>query len=187
MVMTLLLLAALPGSVAEGRVLKTQAEALAGVFPPPLAVTRQTVFLTDTQRDAATALAGRGVDPSRKMVVVYTATDTSNGAVAVRGYAYFDTHKVRTLQETVLVLVRPDGRLGLVEVLSFLEPPDYLPPKPWLDHLRDRPLDDNLTAGRGIRNMTGATLTTRAITRAIRRVLAVHRVVFSEEGAEAEQ
>ena len=153
--------------------LKTQQEALEQAFPAPLKIGRKTVFLTDAQLTAIREQAGKGVEVSSKLIVYYEAL----GEQGVTGYAYFDSHRVRTMNETVMVLVQPDGTLERVEVLSFFEPPDYLPPQAWLDHLVGRKLNPRLAAGRDVLNITGATMTARAITAAIRRVLAIHRVL----------
>ena len=47
--------------------------------------------------------------------------------------------------------------------------------------LEGRKLDDDLALKRGIRSVTGATLTARATTEAVRRILALHRVVEEED------
>ena len=92
------------------------------------------------------------------------------------GYAYFDTHLVRTLAETILVLLSPEGRIVRIDILSFEEPEDYLPPKRWLQQFPGRSDPDTLAAGGRIRSLTGATLSARAVTQAVRRVLALHRL-----------
>jgi hypothetical protein len=64
-----------------------------------------------------------------------------------------------------------------LEVLAFAEPEEYLPRARWYGQFLGRALDDELNLGRGIRGVSGATLTARATTRAVRRVLAVHAVL----------
>ena len=155
---------------AHGRALLTQEEALALAFPG-CEVQRQTLYLTAEQVQRAAKLAG---EPLRSALVHSYA---ARCAGRPGGTAYFDTHPVRTLPETVMVVVDPQGRSSRVEVLSFQEPPDYLPRKPWYEQFRGRPLDDELRLRRAVRPVSGATLTARATTAAVRRVLAVDRVV----------
>jgi H+/Na+-translocating ferredoxin:NAD+ oxidoreductase subunit G len=81
------------------------------------------------------------------------------------------------MPETILVTVRPDGALDGVEVVAFGEPEDYLPRPRWLRLFGGKRLDSNLAVGRGLAHVTGATLTTRAIADAVRRVLAIHSVI----------
>ena len=76
-----------------------------------------------------------------------------------------------------MVVVSPEARVERVDVLKFLEPPEYRAPDGWIDQLEGRPLDDELSLRGAVRNLTGATLTARALTRAARRVLALHGVI----------
>lgn len=150
----------------------TQQQALAAAFPPGTKVTRQTVFLTSAQ--SQTAQHESGVDFKDRMVVRYAG---SNAFGALIGHAYFDTHRVRTLAETVMVVVRAGGTIDKIEILSFDEPPEYLPKPRWIDQLLGRKLDDDLSLRRAIRPLSGASLTGRAIVNASRKVLALHRAI----------
>jgi hypothetical protein len=108
---------------------------------------------------------------------VYTVFEARRAEV-VTGRAVLDTHLVRTMPETVLTAVEPDGRLRAALVLQFSEPPDYLPRDGWLRTLDGRTLDDELWPGRGVRRVTGSTLTVQALTDAVRRALAIDRLVL---------
>jgi hypothetical protein len=83
------------------------------------------------------------------------------------------------MPETILVTIRPDGAVGAVEVVAFGEPEDYLPRPRWLGLFAGKRLDPELVVGRGLAHVTGATLTTRAIADAVRRVVAIHNVISS--------
>lgn len=146
-------------------------QALARAFPPPATIERKTHFLTDAEREKASRAARARVESN--LVVAYVGMS----AKGVLGTAYFDTHTVRTMPETLLVVVRPDGTLGGIEVVAFGEPEDFLPRRGWLRLFPGRRLDSDLAVGRGLAHVTGATLTTRAIADAARRVLAIHAVV----------
>ena len=155
---------------APARVLVTVDEALALAFPGA-AIERRTVFLTAAQRARAEQLAGAPTASS----IVHPYEATRDGRRV--GTAYFDTHLVRTLQETVMVVVDAEGEVARVEVLAFDEPPDYLPREQWYRQFDGRPLDAELDLRRAIRPVTGATLTASATTAAVRRVLALHRAL----------
>ncbi len=152
------------------RTLITVDEALDLAFPG-CRVQRETVYLTKAQLTAITDLSGEPVASALTSRYVIQ----RDGALA--GTVYLDTHLVRTLEETVMVVVRPDGSVGRVEVLAFREPPDYLPRDGWYRQFDGRALDDDLRLNRGVRAVTGATLTARATTSAVRRVLALHRTL----------
>jgi hypothetical protein len=149
----------------------TQQQALAQAFPAGAAVARQTVFLSKEQ--LAAARKASGLEFNDQLIIRYAASVGGKPA----GFAYFDTHRVRTLAETVMVVVTPDGRVDRIEILSFDEPPDYLPKPRWLEQLFRRKLDDELALSRAIRPMSGASLTARAIVNASRKILAVHQVI----------
>jgi electron transport complex protein RnfG len=149
----------------HARVFMTQQQALANAFPAASS-TRQVTFLTPEQLKAAQKESG--VEFTDRMIVRYAGPN---------GYAYFDTHRVRTLPETVMVLVTRDGKIDRIEILSFDEPPDYLPKQRWIDQFDGRKLDDDLSLNRKIRPLSGASLSARAITNASRKVLALHKVI----------
>jgi len=158
--------AALLGAApARARVLLSQKDALAAAFPGA-APERRTAFLTDAQAKAVEEAARAKLES--KVWTYYVAGSTT---------AYFESHLVRTMNETIMVVVGADGKVAFVEVLSFAEPDDYIASKRWLAQLPGRKLDDDLALRRGLRNITGASLTAEAVSRSVRRVLAVHRVL----------
>ena len=142
----------------------TQSQALASAFPR--GATRQVHFLTPGQLEAARKASG--LEFTDRMIVRYAGAN---------GFAYFDTHRVRTLPETVMIVVTPDGKIDRVEILSFDEPPEYLPKPRWIDQFDGRKLDEDLSLKRKIRPLSGASLSGRAITNASRKVLALHKVI----------
>ena len=162
---------------ARARALMTQKEALGHAFPSGEKVERLTVYLTDGQLKAAQEQAHAKIDS--RVWSYYVGRST----VGVDGYAYFDSHVVRTMPETLMVVLEPSGQVRFVEVLSFLEPDDYLPNGRWLGQFRGKSAQDDLIARRGIRNIGGASLTAAAAADAVRRVLAVHAAVRAAEAA----
>lgn len=154
-------------STAGARVLMTQQEALASAFPKGVAVSRQKFFLTPQQLDAARKESG--VDFDDQLIVRYAGSDGRT--------AYFDTHRVRTEPETVMVVVRPDGTIERIDILSFDEPTDYFPKRRWLDQFLGRRIDRDLALNGAIRPISGASLTGRAIVNATRKILALHHVL----------
>jgi electron transport complex protein RnfG len=156
---------------AQARVFMAQPQALASAFPAGTKVARQAFFLTPEQRAAARKESG--VDFDDRMIVRYT----GSAGDRVIGYAYFDTHRVRTLPETIMIVIDADGKVDRIEILSFDEPTDYLPKRRWIDQFRGHKLDDDLSLNHAIRPISGASLSGRAITNASRKVLALHRAV----------
>ena len=159
----------IPFVSASARVYMTVPEALESAFPKPATVERRTLYLDDEQARRAGERAGAPVEA--RIVPYYVGRSGDR----VLGFAYFDTHLVRTLPETILVLVDPDAKIRRIDVLSFDEPEDYRPTPRWLEQFPGRGLDE-IGTRQGIHALTGATLSSRAITQAARRVLALHRL-----------
>lgn len=151
-------------------------EALASAFPGATHE-RETVFLTAAQL----AEVGRAVEapPTSAMVTRFRIL----GEAETIGWAYLDTHRVRTLPETVMVIIAASGSITRVEVVAFREPLDYLPPRSWYAQFDGQVLGDELALKRSIRPITGATLSARAATEAVRRVLAIHAAISGREEA----
>jgi electron transport complex protein RnfG len=166
MILSVLLLA--PVGVAQAQA--TREEVLARVFPRA-EVRAERVFLTEEQRVRAQEVSG--VEIPSLLIARYVATEN---AVLV-GRAYVDTHVVRTKNESLLIGLDPEGRILRVEVTAFLEPPEYSAPAAWMDQYRGETLRQDLNLNRAIRPIAGATLTARATTEAVRRVLAIDRVL----------
>jgi hypothetical protein len=152
-------------SLAKG--LLTQEEALRLAFPKGAVVTRKTAFLSEVERAEVARRSGGAPPPG--LVAYYTATVDGNSG----GTAYFDTHVVRTLPETILVVVDPKGAIARIEVLSFSEPEEYLPRATWYGQFPGRTLGEELSERKGLRPVTGATITVRVTVEAARRVLAL--------------
>jgi len=145
----------------------TQEEALRLAFPKGAVVTRKTVFLSEIDRAEVARLSGGAPPPG--LIAYYVATVDGKDA----GTAYFDTHVVRTLPEAILVAVDPNGAIARIEVLSFSEPEEYLPRGTWYGQFPGKTLSDELSEKKGVRPVTGATITVRATVEAARRVLAL--------------
>ena len=155
---------------ALAKVYLTQEDAIRLAFPPPQAAERRTLYLDEAQARRAADLSGVAVET--RMVPYYVGLSTGQ----VTGYAYFDTHLVRTLQETVLVRLSSEGRIVAIDIVSFDEPEDYKVTPRWLAQFHDQVPEDPKRLPTGIRSLAGATLSARAITDAARRVLALHRL-----------
>lgn len=151
--------------------LPTQQEALSLAFPGAQ-FTRKEHFLTDAQVKAVRDLAS--VELPGAWWVAYEAR--LNGRLV--GVAFFDTHRVRTLNETAMVAVNADATVKRVEVVAFREPQDYLAKEAWVRQFDGKRLDADLSLKKAIRPLSGATLTAHALTDASRRGLALFRVLY---------
>ncbi|MBT5874324.1 MAG: FMN-binding protein [Candidatus Latescibacteria bacterium] len=158
-----------PTSV-SAKVFITVDEALRLAFPD-CAVERTTIYLTQQQITDAAGLSNSEITSA----IVHPYVAKKDGSVI--GTAYFDAHIVRTLPETIMVVVNSKDRVKRIELLSFNEPTDYIPKDVWYQQFVDQHLHEALVLKRDIRQMAGATLTARVTTDAVRRVLAVHQIL----------
>ncbi len=151
----------------------TPQEALAAAFPK-CKIERVVHYPDKKQKAAAEKLAGKKI--AIKAVRAYRAS--LKGKVV--GTAYFDTHKIRTKGQTLLIIIDPLAKISRVEVFRFHEPPEYEPKGNWLGLYKGLPLDKKLQIKQSIPNLTGATLTARATTEAVRRVMALHAIFYPQ-------
>ena len=115
-----------------------------------------------------------GIDKIPGFFTFYTAR--KNGEV--QGYAHFDTHKVRTKEETICIVMDSGGKVKVAELVSFYEPEDYAPPERWLKLFTGKSADELS----GINAMTGATLTAREVTSAVKRAILVFQSTLKKQG-----
>ena len=150
-------------------------EALELAFPNADRTETKDFFLTPEQRSRIESLARAPLDSS--FLTVYVGYQGRE----ILGYAVIDTHLVRTLPETFLVVISPDGAIAATHVLAFYEPSEYLPTASWLRQFAGATLSDDLHVGRKIAGITGSTLTSRAVTSGIRRALAIYEALLRKQ------
>ena len=166
----LLLALGVPGAGAA--VYLTQPQALEQAFPGAR-VERRALYLTAGQAKSVEQRAR--VKLASRLATAYVAWRGDT----LEGTAFFDARVVRTMPTVLMVVVAPDTTVARVDLLAFHEPPDYQPTPRWLGLFPRRHLGDQLWPGRAIRNLSGATLTTRAVTEATRLALALYELTVA--------
>jgi Na+-translocating ferredoxin:NAD+ oxidoreductase RnfG subunit len=173
--LTLLLAgAALP---VRGAVYHSAEEALQLAFPGADRIERRSLVLNDQQAAAVERAAESALDTRIWTLHVGYA----NGAVL--GYAVGDVHTVRTLPVALMVVMGPEGKVRSLRMLAFHEPGEYQPGGRWLRQFDGRGLEPELRLERGVHTIAGATLSSRAVLRSVRRALALHQVLVRGESA----
>ncbi len=156
----------------SAKVFLTKGKALELVFPEAEEIEKRHVFLTERQAENIRKMAKAEVDS--RLYTFYVAKSAGKET----GYAVIDTHTLRTLTETVMFVINPDGTLRHAEILAFFEPTDYMPSRKWINLFLEKTNLNRMKVGKGVPNITGATISARSFSRATRRVLAVYRVIF---------
>lgn len=159
---------------ARAKVFHSKQEALALAFPNAENVETRTFFLTEEQVQRVATLAATPVDS--KLITLYVGHKNGHPL----GYAFIETNVVRTLPETFLIVLSPAGVVQQLLVLAFYEPQEYLPSERWLRQFEQKTLSPDLQLRRDIHGIAGSTLTARAVTSGVRRVLALFQVLIQE-------
>lgn len=167
-------LAAVAGA-AQAKVHYGKAEALAAAFPGADRVETRSFFLTDEEKSRIEDLAKAPVES--KLITVHVGEKDG----APMGYAFIDSQVVRTLPETMLILVSPEGSVAKLLLLAFYEPPEYEASERWLEQFPGKTLGPGLRVEREIHGIAGSTLTAHAVTTAVRRSLALFQVLVQKK------
>lgn len=156
----------------SAKVFASQEQALSEAFPEATRFDRQTIILR--KEDAAKIRAITHEKVQSKVIVLHTAYREDE----LLGYAHIDVHNVRTKPEALMIVLDPTGTVRSVRVLAFHEPLDYLPGNRWYLQLVGTSLRDRLRVGQDIHGVAGATLSARAATDGVRRMLAYWQVLL---------
>ncbi len=159
---------------AQAKVFHSREEALALAFAGADRQDSTTFFLSEEEVQRVATLATAPVDS--KLATFYVGYKADQ----IVGYAFIETHLVRTLPEAFLILLSPSGVVQKLFVLAFYEPEEYLPSDRWLQQFDQKALGPELQIRRDIHGVAGATLTSRAITNGVRKVLALFQVLIQE-------
>jgi len=171
-VLFLFFTAAVPGSL-EGRVLLSIPEALKKAFPGEIAFTRQRAFLSANQVAAFTNKAAGKTSLKSRIVTRFEIRRTNR----LTGFAYLDTHRVRSGKETILIILNTRGAVKNIFLLNFQGDSGYEPKPQWLKEFTGLTGKKRLRLKHEIDAMSGASITSDKIIRAVRRVLILHTIL----------
>lgn len=166
------LFATLYTAPSQARFFSTQEEALKRAFTGVNNIEKRTLYLTEGEKAKIESIAKAKLDS--RLFTYYIGSQSG----AVTGYAVITSFMVRTKHAVTMVVLNPDGDIMSVEVLAFYEPEEYIPHRRWFEQFTGRILDDTLWPRRGVRAVTGATMSVNEITREVRKVLSVFKIMI---------
>jgi len=152
----ILWLALLPG-VLCAKVNERIENAVAGSFPEVSDIEAKRLILSAKEADAIQKRAGAKLET--KIYRYYRILSKGKSV----GYGVLIARKVRTKRATVLYTFDPSGRLRFAEIISFGEPPEYIPGDIWMGQFKERDTGAALKMGKDIPTISGATLSARSI------------------------
>jgi hypothetical protein len=170
----LTLLLALP-LICWGGALMSKDAALTLAFPDADSVETTNLYLTESEMAQVKKRSGVSLDSA-----IYTFYVGKKDGKAI-GYAAIEAATVRTLPETVMVVLNSDGTVRLAEILAFFEPSEYMPSKRWLNQFLGAKLSPSLRIGGDIQGISGATLSAQAIARQVRKTTALGAILLAGE------
>lgn len=161
-------------SLATAKVFHSRQEAVKIAFPDADKVQSRAIILTAEQQQQIERLAA--IPLESKLVTVYTASK----GTSIIGYGFIDTRIIRTLPGSFLVALSATGEVKTLMAVAFHEPEEYLPTERWFKQFEQKPLSPELQVYKGIQGIGGATLSSQAVTNAVRKALAVHQLLLKE-------
>lgn len=132
--------------------------------------TTKKIFLTKEQKKAI--LEKNNLDDMSSLMLKYQIKCPGETISA-----YIDTHRVRTLNETVVIELK-DQKVKHIEITNFMEPQEYQSPSTWLDQFKSKGPDFKM--GKNIDGLTGATLSSHAITNAVQKIAITEKLIREE-------
>lgn len=135
---------------------------------------KENIFLTQEQKDKIEK--DTGLSLYSKMALRYHVTCKESTKTV-----YIDSHIVRTLNETVVVVIDEDNKIENFRISSFMEPSEYIPPQSWIKQVVNKRAFEKMRLNYEIDGLSGATLSTNAVVNASRRVLHLHDVLKKEQ------
>ncbi|MBI3323792.1 MAG: FMN-binding protein [Candidatus Omnitrophica bacterium] len=148
-------------------------EAALKLMFPSSRIATETVSLTDEQAARVAALADHPI--AERTVTVYKAL----GQDAVDGYAIVTDEVGKFHDITFMVGVTPQGRVKRVDVLVYRESRGgEVRLRRFLRQFDGKSLRDPIRPNRDVINITGSTLSVRAVSRGVRKALGIVREAY---------
>lgn len=145
----------------------TKEEALKMAFPEADSIVKKVVIVTEEQRKKIQEL----LRVKRVSRIYKYYAGTKNGKIM--GYAKIDNVIGKSQPITFMVVLNPEGSIRMVEILAYRETQGgEIRQKRFRDQFKGKKVTDVLRLNADIRNISSATLSCRAITDGVRRIVA---------------
>ena len=172
------LLSALLPSSSPGEALLTEPQALKIVFPKAQSVETQVRTLTESQREDLQKKTGMRF-PEREYSIFI-----GHGKERIDGYAVIMNEIGKHEYITFIVGVSPKGDIRDVAVMDYRETRGWeVKEQRFLRQFRGKSLADPIAVDRDIANYTGATLSSHAIARGVKKALALVQAFYLQPAA----
>lgn len=161
------------------RVLTTVEEALKSLLPDAQEIKEETIVLTDEQKQSVSEKAGVKFDPAFDKEF-QTFIGMSNGVVA--GYAIKNAVKGKHGLIHYMVAMDPDGKITKVMVLEYSEKRGKpIAKNRFLKQFKGKTIGDRIKLKKDIRGVTGASISSRGMTKGIRKLVHVINEIYVKQ------
>jgi hypothetical protein len=158
-------------------------QALKASFGAKVTTSKHTHYWSKEQRARVAKLVGASkATEVRSHQAAYSANPVQ-GKVTNTDTAWFDKRVVRTKAQEIMLVVDCNGLVKNLFVCVFDEPTKYKPSEKWYAQYKGLKLTENLQLNKDIHGVSGATLTARSTTSAVRELLAAAQVAREVEAA----
>ncbi len=100
----------------------------------------------------------------------------------VDGYAVIDDEVGKVMPITFITRINPDGKVSQVEVMIYRESHGgEVATKRFLNQFRDKDLQAELRLGKNVVHVTGATLSSQALVKGVKRDLALYQIFYGKK------
>lgn len=159
----------------QNAIFLTPAEALQRIFKDSAEVYKQDFQVTPQMQKQAQKLLGYELPRS-----VYSFYLGKSGG-KVDGYALIDEEVGKVLPITFITRISPQGKVEVVEIMVYRESRGgEVQDKRFLNQFKNKSLQDEIRLHGDIINITGATLSSRALVVGVKRALVLWQIFYGE-------
>ncbi len=160
---------------AQSTVSLTPPEALRLIFKDSEEVIKEDQVVTSKIQEKAKKFLGDELPKVRYTFFIGKTRDK------IDGYALIDEEVGKVLPITFVTRINPDGKVARVEVMVYRESHGgEVATKRFLNQFRNKSLNDELRLHGAIVNVTGATLSSHALVKGVRRALALWQIFYGK-------
>ncbi|HEO64312.1 MAG TPA: FMN-binding protein, partial [Spirochaetes bacterium] len=146
-------------------------QALKIAFPKTSSVKKKVVWFEEADIPKIEKLARQKLRLKRIALYIGKKNDK------ITGYAIIDNVIGKKEYITYMLVINPKGRIQRVEILAYRESQgSEITNKGWRGQFKEKDIQDPIRLRQDITNISGATLSCRAITKGVRKLLAIFEV-----------
>lgn len=167
----------LPGQAyCQNTVYLTPTDAIKLIFKDSKEVVKEDHPITPAVQEEAKKLLGYELaKPSYSFLI-----GKSEGKVD--GYAMIDEEVGKVMPITFVTRINPDGKVGQVEVMVYRESHGgEIATKRFLGQFKEKSFNEELRLDKNITHVTGATLSSQALVKGVRRALVLYQIFYGKK------